>query len=195
VRQPRQRRSQATVDAIMEATARILEREGLARLTTNRVAALAGVSIGSLYEYFGSKDDLVRGWCERYIASVRAVVDERFEALKEAPLEDAVSAFIEAVDALNGSRRGLMQVVLEELPGRLGQDPVRAIDDHIAARWGELLRERGGPLPADLELRLYALVRMGRGALAGWVVEGRPPSEAPALRRALVGIISAALRG
>jgi hypothetical protein len=106
-----------------------------------------------------------------------------------------VSAFIEAVDALNGSRRGLIQVVLEELPRRLGQDPVRAIDDHIAARWGELLRDRGGPLPEDLELRLYALVRMGRGALAGWVVEGRPPSEAPALRRALVGIISAALRG
>ncbi|MBR8500820.1 TetR/AcrR family transcriptional regulator, partial [Burkholderia cenocepacia] len=49
---PRQRRSVATVDAIVEAAARILERDGFDGYTTNAVAALAGVSIGSLYQYF-----------------------------------------------------------------------------------------------------------------------------------------------
>lgn len=52
---PRQRRSTATYEAILEAAARILEDEGAGRLTTNRVAARAGVSIGSLYQYFPSK--------------------------------------------------------------------------------------------------------------------------------------------
>ncbi|MBN3819935.1 helix-turn-helix transcriptional regulator, partial [Paraburkholderia sp. Se-20369] len=55
---PRQRRSTATVDAIVEAAAQILERDGLDGYTTNAVAAQAGVSIGSLYQYFPNRDAL-----------------------------------------------------------------------------------------------------------------------------------------
>ena len=54
-KRPHQQRSAATVDAILEAAARILERKGLDALTTNAVAELAGVSIGSLYQYFPGK--------------------------------------------------------------------------------------------------------------------------------------------
>lgn len=55
---PRQRRSTATVDAIVEAAAQILERDGFEGYTTNAVAAQAGVSIGSLYQYFPNRDAL-----------------------------------------------------------------------------------------------------------------------------------------
>ena len=48
-----------TVEAILDATARVLVREGYARTSTNRVAAVAGVSIGSLYQYFPNKESLV----------------------------------------------------------------------------------------------------------------------------------------
>src|SRR5262249_30364756 len=51
-----QARSCATVDALVEATARILVREGFDRASTNRIAEVAGVSIGSLYQYFPSKE-------------------------------------------------------------------------------------------------------------------------------------------
>ena len=54
-----QERSRATVDAILEATARILIKEGFDKASTNRVAEVAGVSVGSLYQYFPSKDALV----------------------------------------------------------------------------------------------------------------------------------------
>jgi AcrR family transcriptional regulator len=54
-KRPHQQRSAATVDAILEAAAHILERKGLDALTTNAVAELAGVSIGSLYQYFPGK--------------------------------------------------------------------------------------------------------------------------------------------
>ncbi|WP_375396218.1 TetR/AcrR family transcriptional regulator [uncultured Sphingomonas sp.] len=53
---PRQRRSAETVGAIVEAAARILETEGLGGYSTNTIAERGGVSIGSLYQYFGSKD-------------------------------------------------------------------------------------------------------------------------------------------
>src|SRR3569833_3611546 len=54
-----QDRSRATVDALIEATARILVREGFDKASTNRIAEKAGVSVGSLYQYFPCKEALV----------------------------------------------------------------------------------------------------------------------------------------
>ena len=54
-----QSRSRATVDALVEATARVLVRQGYDRASTNKIAAAAGVSIGSHYQYFPSKEALV----------------------------------------------------------------------------------------------------------------------------------------
>ena len=88
LRNPRQDRSRATVDAILEAAARILEREGPEGLCTNRIARDAGVSIGSLYEYFDGRDAIVRTLCERHLDVVRAVTDQAFELLEHAPLVD-----------------------------------------------------------------------------------------------------------
>jgi AcrR family transcriptional regulator len=53
---PRQRRSEATVEAVLEAAARILETQGLAGYNTNDIARVAGISVGSLYQYFPNKD-------------------------------------------------------------------------------------------------------------------------------------------
>ena len=67
-RKPRQARSQATVEVILAAAARVFARSGYAATTTNHVAAKAGVSIGSLYEYFPSKDAILvadkEGWAK-----------------------------------------------------------------------------------------------------------------------------------
>lgn len=67
---PRQARATATVDAILEAAARILERDGLDRYSTNGVARVAGVSVGSLYQYFPSKDALTKALIDRQRASL-----------------------------------------------------------------------------------------------------------------------------
>lgn len=72
---PRQRRSVATVDAIVEAAARVLERDGFDGYTTNAVAALAGVSIGSLYQYFPNRDALTAALVERESAHLLDDVD------------------------------------------------------------------------------------------------------------------------
>lgn len=56
---PKQVRAQHTVTAILEATARILEEHGIEAANTNAIAARAGISVGSLYQYFGSKDAIV----------------------------------------------------------------------------------------------------------------------------------------
>jgi len=69
---PRQARSQATVDALLDATAQVLVERGYARLTTNAVAERAGVSIGSLYQYFPGKDALLIALMRREKETFRA---------------------------------------------------------------------------------------------------------------------------
>ncbi|MYE11616.1 MAG: TetR/AcrR family transcriptional regulator [Gammaproteobacteria bacterium] len=75
-KQPRQRRARATVDAILEAAARILVASGYASASTNRIAGRAGVGIGSLYEYFPGKEaifaELRRREMARWYAKLRA---------------------------------------------------------------------------------------------------------------------------
>ena len=61
-----QKRSRLTVDALLEATTRVLVKEGYDKATTNRIAAVAGVSIGSLYQYFPGKEALVAAVIERH---------------------------------------------------------------------------------------------------------------------------------
>ena len=67
-----QERSRATVDALLEATTRVLLKEGYDRASTNRIAEVAGVSIGSLYQYFPSKEALVAAVIDRHQQEISA---------------------------------------------------------------------------------------------------------------------------
>ena len=68
-----QERSRATVDALLEATTRVLLKEGYDRASTNRIAEVAGVSIGSLYQYFPSKEALVAAVIDRHAQEISEV--------------------------------------------------------------------------------------------------------------------------
>ncbi|MFC3711286.1 TetR/AcrR family transcriptional regulator [Sphingoaurantiacus capsulatus] len=70
-RSPTQARAAATVDAILEAGLQLLTADGVAALTTNRIAQRAGVSIGTLYQYFDSKADVLAALADRRAAAVR----------------------------------------------------------------------------------------------------------------------------
>jgi len=86
-RRPRQARAQATVDAILTATHRIIEAEGPEKLNTNRVAKVAGVSIGSLYQYFPNKAALLAALFERHTHNLLAGIVPLLIEYKDAPIE------------------------------------------------------------------------------------------------------------
>jgi AcrR family transcriptional regulator len=75
-RQPRQARSEHTVQLIFEATAQVLRDEGEAALTTNRIAERAGLSIGTLYQYFDCKEAIVLAILSRTREQVIAQLDK-----------------------------------------------------------------------------------------------------------------------
>src|SRR4051794_7785660 len=84
-RRPSQERSRETVDAIVEAAARVFEGHGYAAGTTNRIAERAGVSVGSLYQYFPNKDAILVALMRRHLDDGRTIVGALIERLTTDP--------------------------------------------------------------------------------------------------------------
>ncbi len=113
-KEPRQARSRATVETIVQAGARILSDEGWAGFTTNRVAELAGVSIGSLYQYFPDKLSLVDAIRNRHLDDSIAVM-RKIRPDELSPAEFAVQ-LVQAMVAAHSVHPGLHRVLLDEAP-------------------------------------------------------------------------------
>lgn len=117
-KQPRQARAKATVDSICVAAARLLEKEGYESVTTNRVAERAGVSVGSLYEYFPNKQSIV---ASALAMTLREIIDEIGSSLHVAlALENqprgGIDHWIRAIVSSLESRGALLRVALNEVP-------------------------------------------------------------------------------
>ena len=119
-KQPQQERSKITVDAILTATARILTEEGYQKASTNRIAELAGVSIGSLYQYFPNKESLVATLFEKHLNSMVEIMESKLSHVRDAPLEIAVSELVKAAIAAHAVNPKLHKVFSEEVP-RIGR--------------------------------------------------------------------------
>lgn len=84
-RPPKQSRAHATIADILAATARIIERDGYEALTTNEIARVAGVGVGSLYQYFASKEAVVEALQDQHFAEMGKAFLARMEELEHAP--------------------------------------------------------------------------------------------------------------
>ena len=93
---PRQARSAVTVDAIFEGTLQVLLRAGSARLNTTRVAERAGVSVGTLYQYFPNKQSLLFAVLERYLDRLMNTLEAACESQKGGTAEDMIEAAVKA---------------------------------------------------------------------------------------------------
>jgi AcrR family transcriptional regulator len=116
-RRPRQARAQATVDAIIQATARVLVEDGYDRASTNRIAQAAGVSIGSLYQYFPSKEALVAALVEAHVDRMMEVVTRKLED-NNAPsdLRQSADTLVGALIAAYRIDPKLHHVLCQEVP-------------------------------------------------------------------------------
>ena len=116
-----QERSRATVGSLIEATARILVKEGFDKASTNRVAEVAGVSIGSLYQYFPSKEALVAAVIERHQQQIMQMVRSELAQVRAQPLDQAIRRFVAVAVAAHRLDPALHRVLAEQIPrvGRL----------------------------------------------------------------------------
>jgi AcrR family transcriptional regulator len=115
-KKPAQERSKETVRALLTAAARILEQEGYERANVNRIARLAGVSVGSLYQYFPTKEALVAAVAQKLGGDMYAAFHDGIQEDALLPLPEAVRAVVQrAVRAFRVNPR-LRQVIVSELP-------------------------------------------------------------------------------
>ena len=89
---PVQARSSASVEAILDATLQVLLKVGKERLTTTRVAMRAGVSVGTLYQYFPNKSALLQAALRRHLEHMRDAMREVIPGLEGSPVEEMMSA-------------------------------------------------------------------------------------------------------
>jgi AcrR family transcriptional regulator len=154
-----QERSRATVDALVEATARILVREGFDKASTNRIAEVAGVSIGSLYQYFPGKEALVVALHDRHSGEILQVVrGELAEALDE-PLEQGVRKLVEVAVKAHRVDPALHRVLAEQIPRIGGLANVGTFNrENYALFKAYLEKHRGEARAIDLDLASFVCV-------------------------------------
>lgn len=146
---PKQARSRATVEIILEAGARILSDEGWAGFTTNKVADLAGVSIGSLYQYFPDKLSLVDAIRRRHLDDCLTVMKSVSDATPYAFASKLVRAMISA----HSGFPGLHRVLLDEAPSSDDyRDPHSDFEVEYLAHYAAAVAAFRGrpPCPEDL---------------------------------------------
>lgn len=113
-KEPRQARSRATVEAILEATCRVLVTEGYEAATTNRIAAVAGVSVGSLYQYFPGKEALVAALAQRHIREMLELLQRALIATARQPIEVATRHLVGAMIDAHRLDPALHRVLAEQ---------------------------------------------------------------------------------
>ncbi|MFC4376351.1 TetR/AcrR family transcriptional regulator [Nocardia halotolerans] len=147
-KRPRQQRSKDTVDVMLEAAAQMFSREGLAT-TTNRIAERAGVSIGTLYQYFPNKHAILQELAVRHLLGGGEQLGQVFIRLRETepPFEETMRAIVDVIIDLHSDRpalHALMHRVAARLPGELAA--LRAFEDYLVDEIGYHLQRcgRGG---------------------------------------------------
>jgi len=154
-----QERSKVTVDALVEATARILVKEGFDKASTNRIAEAAGVSVGSLCQYFPSKEALVAAVIERHNAEIAQIVRGAMAEVASQPVAKAVRRLVAVAIEAHRLDPRLHRVLAEQIPhtGRF-ENAVGLIRETHAFFAGYLEAHREELRVTDLELAAFMCV-------------------------------------
>jgi len=178
---PRQDRSREMVEAILQGAAEVFSEQGYARATTNRIAGRAGVSVGSLYQYFPNKDSLLLALYQRHHAEVHRVVEAALDRLarRSTPLQAGLRGLMADLAALHRRNPALSRALSL---GVLQQSPAFAeLDRHddrdqlqqvVRVLQGRPDVRRGNHLAMALVLGQAA------GQLCRWLVHDPPPGAA-----------------
>ncbi|MGG6295742.1 TetR/AcrR family transcriptional regulator [Leptolyngbya sp. AN02str] len=169
---PQQDRSRLTVEAILEATTHILTEEGYDKANTNRIAERAGISIGSLYQYFPNKESLMAALMDQHSNEIAALVEAKLQNLFDVPPEVAIPELIRAVIAAHAIDPCLHQVLSEEIPRSERPQQMQTADERIAELLqAYLTRWRDRISPQNLDMTVFILSRTVESLCHSAVIE------------------------
>jgi AcrR family transcriptional regulator len=173
---PRQARAHASVNAILEATIRILEKEGLDAATTTRIAETAGVSVGTLYQYFSHRDAVLDALQDREFERALALMEEVLsrDNLGRAP-RDTVEAVVRGLAALYAACPGLHRVLTIAGLNAANPERVHAFDVRIVGIIRQFLAATGAPVRREnIDAAAFVAYQSVRATMLASLLE-RPP--------------------
>lgn len=187
-RSPSQSRSVVTVSAIFEASVQVLLKEGMHRLTTTRVAERAGVSVGTLYQYYPNKLALLNAVLERHLDGVAQAVEEAARKVHGKPLptmvEAVVHAFVRAKVEREDEARALYAVAAE----LGGSALVLQASQRVGGALAQMLATATGAHFNDLEVVSYMFATAMIGPTKGVLEEQAPRKLTRMLRSQLISL-------
>src|SRR4029077_6602190 len=173
-----QARAEHTVDAILEAAAQILQSDGEEKLNTNRIAARAGFSIGTLYQYFADKEAIIAALAERERDKMLSTIVKALNNIEPGDFENAVRGIVRT---LVGSKRPrTRKIIMMTMMRRWQFAPDRSgagvIEQLIVETTG---RRPGGGRPMT-PAAAFVLTRAFMGAIRAAVLENSAHLESKA---------------
>jgi len=163
---PKQLRGQRKVDHILRVAEALFAEAGFENVTTNAVAARAGISIGSLYQFFSGKDAILEAIADRYIEQTRSVLAKQFDVSDEIELEPFMRNMIELVVKQQEQRPYFLQCLATTRPSMaLSRRMDQLMEEYaslLVSRW----LNRGVDAPTSvMKLKAQVAVRTMTGLL------------------------------
>jgi len=200
-RTPTQRRSQERLARIARAAGELCAAEGVDAVTMEAIAARAGTSIGSLYQFHPNRDALLQAVAERYVADLLRLLDEEAapDDAAEAPLSALVDAVLAPFERFHRTHPGYFAVLFAPAGSRALATVRGRLRERLVARVERLLRRRAPTLAAARRRRVARTATEAARALLQYVETGVAEGERRAmraeLRRMLVAYLAAELPG
>jgi AcrR family transcriptional regulator len=193
-RKPRQRRAQRTVDAILGAVVRILKRESAHAVTTNRIAEVAGVSIGSVYQYFPDKRAIFAALHQRHIEEIDRIIETALVEHATSSFDGLVGALIEAMVDAHTADPELYDALFTEVPHRSEGTRDFSVRLHGAFRLAIASRSRELNPSRDLDKLAFVVTHMVDSLSHGAVLWRPAGLSLPAAKEEAVRAVLAYLR-
>jgi AcrR family transcriptional regulator len=157
-KRPRQERARATVDAILDAATELLVSVGYDKSSTNKIAQRAGVSVGSLYQYFPNKESIVIALLERHTDQMLGLLEESVAEFLDKPLAEGVRMYVRAMIETHAQDTDLHRVIVQQVL-HLGFDHLDAVDRRARELVEVILEHRRAQIvPTDIGLAAWVVV-------------------------------------
>lgn len=193
-KRPRQARSTVTLEAIYEATIQVLLAEGMHRLTTTRVAERAGVSVGTMYQYFPNKLALLYALNEHYLDRVAKRVEQACRETHGAATEQMVQALVDAYWQAKTERSDVTRALYRSVAELNNEALIAAFAERVDAATAAMLRSAPDIRYADLELVNVTLLSVIFGTVRNVFERNLPAERQAAVRSELTRMCLSYLR-
>ncbi|MBH48261.1 MAG: hypothetical protein CME71_08845 [Halobacteriovorax sp.] len=195
-KKPLQERAKFTVDAILKATTQLLDKN-VESVTTNGIAQLAGVSIGSLYQYFPNKDAILERLLEQFTDGHLSMIEQTLVRARDKnhSLEDTARTIIHAIIESNRKNSRLAKIFVTTLfrPERIKL--LQKMDEKMIAKFKQFFEPYKDEVDAsNLDMKLFIVIQSVRSATVSVLFHSKYQITDPALEDELVRLTLGLLR-